>query len=752
MRKIIWTCWFQGAEHAPELVRACIESWRSRNPGWDLRCLDARTVAHYVDLAAHVDLSRQQITAASLSDILRLLLLHEYGGVWVDATTFCNTPLDEWIEPAMHEGFFAFDRPGGDRPLASWFLAARPGNRLLAAWAARALAYWQDRACTQDYFWVHHQFDELLAIDRQAFSDWFATPQISADGPHSVQGAGFANDYDAVRDLVDWSAPVFKLTYRYDPADLNENSLLTRLLGLTGEGTTRVSSSHPPPTDALPIAHLRVGTENLGDHIQIIAAERLLALAGLTPNQWVNRDDEIANPPAVGRSGILLNGWFKTNPAQWPPHPAFVPLYLGFHIRLFQSPSLIGPEAIAHYREQGPVGCRDRHTLRLLRTHGVESFLSHCLTLTYPRRLPDPQTQNEVFVVSRDERLRDYLPDDLGAYTFINHYSGDNDFVANMDRARALLETYRGKARLIVTTLLHCALPAIAMGIPVVVFYPPNEGAARESDRERFSSLADILRVHDLTDAGQVDWQGSCPDVGAIKLALMDHFFAMAQQRWGDVATPPIKGIAPSSVLPVPDASTSYSYLNDPERLARLAQTGVPDRQKWGIASSYNPQWAARAQLAATHIVDREKVLEVGVGGGDFRDLITGRCPWLGTDLQPVLPDVLALDLETDPLPFGPWDVVVMLGVLEYIHDPAVVLSKLFAAGDKVVMSYCVPRAGDVVQVRRERGWVSDLALEALLGAAALAGFTLTQTTAFNSAEDFDQSIFVFIRDPLVLR
>lgn len=745
MRKIIWTCWFQGLEKAPDLVRACIESWRNRNPGWDLRCLDASTISRYIDLAEHVDLEQQQITAASLSDILRILLLHEYGGVWVDATTFCNTPLDEWIGPAAYRGFFAFARPSEDRELASWFLAAKPGNRLLAAWAARVLAYWRDRIATQDYFWLHHQFGELITIDTRAFADWNVTPRISADGPHSVQKAGFGNDFDEVKDRVDWSAPVFKLTYRFDPTRLSSNSLLVRLLGPMSKTALDDTPVELVSQSPLPIAHLRVGTENLGDHIQIIAGERMLARAGLLPSQWTDRDDEIANPPAAGRSGILLNGWFKTNPAQWPPHPDYVPIYLGFHIRLFQSPSLIGQEALAHYRAEGPVGCRDRYTLALLRAQGVDAFLSHCLTMTYPKRFPDPATQCEVFVVSRDERLCDYLPDDLGPYTFVHHYSGDHDFKANMDRARTLLETYRGRARLIVTTLLHCALPAIAMGIPVVVFYPPNEGARRDSDHQRFSSLADLIRVYDLTEARLVDWHGACPDVGEIKLALIDSFFAMAG-RWGAVQTPLIEGIAPSSVLPVPDRHSRYSYFEDPERLARLASAGVPDRQKWGAVSSYNPQWARRAQLAASFIADGERVLEVGVGAGAFRDLVVGRCPWLGTDLQPVLPGVKMLNLECDPLPAGEWDAVVMLGVLEYIHDTVGALAKLFGAANKLVMTYCLPRAGDVVPLRRERGWINDLTLVQLQDHAATAGFALSKTSLFNSTDDFEQMVLVFTR------
>lgn len=198
--------------------------------------------------------------------------------------------------------------------------------------------------------------------------------------------------------------------------------------------------------------------------------------------------------------------------------------------------------------------------------------------------------------------------------------------------------------------------------------------------------------------------------------------------------------------MPVSDANTRYSYLNDPERLARLALAHAPDRQKWGVGSSYNPEWTGRSEIAAMNIADGETVLEVGVGAGYLRAKIEGRCRYLGTDLQPILPGVLAVNLERDPLPRGPWDVVAMLGVLEYIHDTNGVLAKLFGVAHKVVMSYCVSREGNVMPVRCGRGWVNDLDEEALVTSGAASGFGLTHTIQVNSAEDFDQKIFVFRR------
>ena len=730
-------------------MRKCLDSWETRNPGWDFRCLDAGTIARYIELDAHVDLRQQTLTAASLSDILRLLLLHEYGGVWVDATTYCNVPLDEWLPLAAYTGFFAFSRPADDRDLASWFLAALPGNALLAKWTARSLDYWHGRRSTQDYFWVHHQFGELCAIDGDALRAWQDTPRISADGPHAIQRVGLYEDYDATKAAIDWTAPVFKLTHRLQPDRLHADCLVSRVLGLTNEGSSDtsadVSTSAPP---CPPIGLLKVGTENLGDHIQIIAGEALLRRAGLKPSFFVDRDDGIAHPPPLDKeekAAVLLNGWFKTNSAEWPPHRRYIPIYLGFHARPFQAPSLVSEAALDHYAANAPIGCRDRFTLSLIRSHGVEAFLSHCLSLTFPRRLADPESQTEIFVVSRDRRILDYLPASLGRCTFSSHYSGDRDFVRNKARAAEILETYRARAKLIVTTMLHCALPAIAMGIPVVVFLPLNEGAARQSDLERFSSLSELVRVFTLAETSLVDWRGYTPNVSLLKLRLVEAFFSMVV-KWGHPEPPRFDGFAPSDALPVPSPDTPYDYFKDPERFRRLALAKSPDRQKWGASSSYNPDWAARGALAARHIRDGTKVLEIGTGKGSFRDLVAGRCRYTGADLQPLDDTTLALDIEKDPIPPGSWDTIVLLGVIEYLYDPLAAMRKVCAAAETVVLSYCVPRGIGPHPQRRLRGWTNAWLTQDVAGAMHAAGFALKVQEDVNASDDFEQMLFVFAR------
>jgi len=729
-----------------------LASWEALNPGWEVRCLDATTVGRYVDLGEHIDLQTQTITAASLSDILRLLLLHEYGGVWADATLYCNRPLDEWLPLAAETGFFAFSRPGPDRPLASWFLAATPDNRLLAKWTARAIAYWRGRDKSEDYFWLHHLFGNLCSTDREARAAWEAGPKISADGPHAIQKVGMYQSADRTRRDIDWTTPVFKLTHRlnkaaYMPGCLADVLLHTRPLAMGAPD--RVSAD--PPRDMARVAGLKVSTENLGDHIQILAAQRLLRRVGLVPECLIDRDDEIATAPGLAgdgqRLGILLNGWFKTNPKEWPPHPRLSPVYIGFHTRLFQAPTLVSPAALAHYTRYGPVGCRDRHTLSVLTSHGVDAFLSHCVSLTVPRRLDDPVHQTETFIVSRNQEILDYLPQPIRSSEFICHYSGTTDFATNLQRATDMLALYRSRARLIVTTLLHCALPAIAMGIPVVVFFPPNRGNPHRSDRERFSSLEEMIRVFHPSEASRVDWRGYTTDVSHIKLALTERTFELVG-RWGRLPEVKLGPIAPAAALPVPSEEVVKRHIVDPIRIQEIASAGAPDRLRWGNPSSYKPERDDRAQVAARLMPEGAYLLEIGVGTGVLRELLRHRCTYVGADLEPLDAETRVLDLDSDPLPHDRYDSIIALGVFEYLHRLREAAEKLSAAAGQVVLSYCCARTGSPrgAGVWEQRGWVNHFTEAELVGLFSEVGLIVASRTPLNATDDFEQVVFEFRR------
>src|SRR5277367_5922621 len=95
--KIIWMLWLQGWDHAPRMVQACRRSWEVHNPDWTIHCLDRQTVGQFIDdCISRTAIDDLDQPPEACSDRVRITLLGQYGGVWVDATTYCLSPLNGW--------------------------------------------------------------------------------------------------------------------------------------------------------------------------------------------------------------------------------------------------------------------------------------------------------------------------------------------------------------------------------------------------------------------------------------------------------------------------------------------------------------------------------------------------------------------------------------------------------------------------------------------------------------------------------
>jgi len=88
--RTLWMYWHQGWRHAPDLVTRCAATWRAHNPTWEIRLLDAETIAETVRLPRATRALALPLPA--LSDVTRICLLRKYGGVWADATLWCMRP------------------------------------------------------------------------------------------------------------------------------------------------------------------------------------------------------------------------------------------------------------------------------------------------------------------------------------------------------------------------------------------------------------------------------------------------------------------------------------------------------------------------------------------------------------------------------------------------------------------------------------------------------------------------------------
>jgi len=266
--KTIWILWLQGIDQAPPLVLKCLQSWKEKNPGWEVRALDRSEVDTLIELDPILEKNRDTITPQKTSNIIRLNLLAKYGGVWVDASCFCNRPLDDWLEAAAPDGFFAFQRPGKDRPLANWFLASSPENYLTCVFNDSHNRFfmenrfdnerkrqWIDRLNrilnrndfstrawfsfpilkvlkVHPYFCFHYLFARVIRLNPEARKIWDRVVKISADGPHYLQFEGLrAPLTPSARDHIDGRrVPVYKLNWRVTREQMSSGSTLDYLL------------------------------------------------------------------------------------------------------------------------------------------------------------------------------------------------------------------------------------------------------------------------------------------------------------------------------------------------------------------------------------------------------------------------------------------------------------------------------------------------------------------------------------------
>lgn len=264
-------------------------------------------------------------------------------------------------------------------------------------------------------------------------------------------------------------------------------------------------------------------SQNIGDYVQTLASlghlvrHRNVRLHGLDKLAEFARDmqqrvrpERVLDTPAadvtlctVDRDAsnyeafpdgtwMLAFGWYM-HPLfgvrhDFPLHPNLRPILVSFHCNKRE---LLTEDAVAYLRRYGPVGCRDWTTADLLLSLDVPAFFSGCLTTTVDTVFPDAEPASRKATVYVD-MPQGTVP--AGADTAKHSYGAvkRRGFVRNLRDAVDLLERYRTDYTDVVTSRLHCYLPARALGLNVD-FRPKNRADVR------FNGLIDI---DDATFAG----------------------------------------------------------------------------------------------------------------------------------------------------------------------------------------------------------------------------------------------------------
>ena len=213
-RDIIWFCWLQGMENAPRIVKMCFESLHRL--GRNIIVLSEENLRQYVSFPEYIWLKYGEgaITRAHFSDLVRLELLTQRGGTWIDATTFISGT--EQILPILEDEPLFMYRSGQVSKhiiFDNWFIHASRVSRILEATRQMLLNYWQGENEAINYYIMHL----FTTISCNLYpEEYYAIPLFSNEPCHVLQYS-FSRPYQKKRwEQIKSMSDVHKLTYKLE--------------------------------------------------------------------------------------------------------------------------------------------------------------------------------------------------------------------------------------------------------------------------------------------------------------------------------------------------------------------------------------------------------------------------------------------------------------------------------------------------------------------------------------------------------
>lgn len=291
-------------------------------------------------------------------------------------------------------------------------------------------------------------------------------------------------------------------------------------------------------------------TKNIGDYIQSIAQEQFWNHVDM----YVERE-ALNSIDCDEQVNVIMNGWYMWTPQNFPPSPCINPLFVSIHINPKIEQAFFRPSVVDYLKQHEPIGARDKGTQRMLEKHGVKSYYSSCLTLTLGMNYKEEEKNDSIIFVDpyifRKEtpkliaksilkaiwhliqhplkahrlackidydmtRISNYsrwLDRHLCMASFYRTYSkvfADEllfgaEYVSHtvknvrvtdddkMQMARDLVKRY-AKAKLVITSRIHAALPCLGVETPVI-FIPSKGLDATRENAGRFDGLEEFFNI-----------------------------------------------------------------------------------------------------------------------------------------------------------------------------------------------------------------------------------------------------------------
>lgn len=268
---------------------------------------------------------------------------------------------------------------------------------------------------------------------------------------------------------------------------------------------------------------------NIGDFVQAIAAKQYYPKT----DKYIDR--ELLSRYEGENVDMIMNGWYMHEPTHWPPSNKINPLYVSLHINPRASKGMTSKEGIEHFKKNEPIGCRDLATVELLKEKGINAYFTSCLTLTLGRTYKRENVDDKIYMVdtlyhflsikemittprkAASRFLKGRFFEFLTKKKVLNEnfeyellskveYLKQNMPAKSEDECFKIADEYLkklSKAKLVITSRIHCALPCLAMGTPVIFLNGGFGGNGKRFD-SRFGGIIDLFNRIDIDNKGKV--------------------------------------------------------------------------------------------------------------------------------------------------------------------------------------------------------------------------------------------------------
>lgn len=287
---------------------------------------------------------------------------------------------------------------------------------------------------------------------------------------------------------------------------------------------------------------------NIGDYIQALAAAQFYPHI----DGFIDRDEDLKDYEGE-QCKVIMNGWYMHNPINWPPSKKIIPLFVAFHLNILVQKELLSPSSIAYLKQYTPIGCRDINTLALLKGCGIDAYFSGCMTLTLGEKYYSKIKEDKTYIVDpifngrlnaanillaiieilkhpkdihklyhKDQFCihhgRNWIKKILKTSLYYREYTKvftreiimtstyicqdsiyyKDQFNSDYDRLKAAEKLVRlyARARLVITSRIHCALPCLGIETPVIYLEKGNDTTANSCRLGGLRNFFNIIKIN----------------------------------------------------------------------------------------------------------------------------------------------------------------------------------------------------------------------------------------------------------------